>query len=67
MCHHKAPHHEWEPSPNHRPSYQDHIELMDAFDDDYKNRAKAAAVAKMRIKSDLTYADLGLIQPEGRS
>ena len=67
MCHHKAPHREWEPSPNHRPSYQDHIQLPDTFDDDYKNRARAAAVAKMRIKSDLTYADLGLIQPEGGS
>ena len=64
---HKAPHREWEPSPNHRPSYQDHIQLPDTFDDDYKNRARAAAVAKMRIKSDLTYAYLGLIQPEGGS
>ena len=39
--------------------------MPDTFDDDYQNRSKAAAAAKMRIKSDLTYADLGLIQPEG--
>ena len=32
-----------------------------------KNRAKAAAEAKMRIKDDMTYADLGLVQPEGGS
>ncbi|MGI9499794.1 MAG: sulfatase/phosphatase domain-containing protein, partial [Geminicoccaceae bacterium] len=35
------------------------------FDDDYKNRARAAAAAKMRVRSDMTYKDLGLVQPEG--
>ena len=65
MCHHKAPHREWEPHPKNRCLYQDDITIPESFNDDYKNRAKAAAEAKMRIKDDMTYADLGLVQPEG--
>ena len=65
MCHHKAPHREWEPHPKNRHLYQDDIEVPDTFDDDYKNRAKAAVEAKMRIKDDMKYSDLGLVQPEG--
>lgn len=65
MCHHKAPHREWEPHPKNRQLYSDDIKVPDTFDDDYKNRARAAAEAKMRIKDDMTYADLGLVQPEG--
>jgi arylsulfatase A-like enzyme len=65
MCHHKAPHREWEPHPKNRVLYQDDIKVPETFDDDYKNRAKAASEAKMRIKDDMKYADLGLVQPEG--
>lgn len=65
MCHHKAPHREWEPHPKNRELYQDDIAIPETFDDDYKNRARAAAEAKMRIKDDMKYADLGLVQPEG--
>lgn len=65
MCHHKAPHREWEPHPKNRGLYQEDIAMPETFDDDYKNRAKAAAEAKMRIKVDMKYADLGLVQPEG--
>jgi arylsulfatase A-like enzyme len=51
--------------------YQDDVEVPDTFDDDYKNRAHAAAKAKMRIRDDLTYQDLGLVpldlgEPTGR-
>lgn len=67
MCHHKAPHREWEPHPKNRGLYQDDIEIPPTFDDDYSNRAKAASEAKMRIKDDMKYADLGLVQPEGGS
>ncbi len=67
MCHHKAPHREWEPHPKNRHLYQEDIKLPETFDDDYKTRAKAATEAKMRIKDDMTYADLGLVQPEGGS
>lgn len=65
MCHHKAPHREWEPHPKTRDLYTDTIPVPETFDDDYRNRAKAAAEAKMRIRNDLTYGDLGLVQPEG--
>jgi len=67
MCHHKAPHREWEPHPKNRKLYTDDIKTPETIDDDYKNRAVAAEAAKMRIKDDMTYADLGLIQPEGGS
>lgn len=67
MCHHKAPHREWEPHPKYRNHFQTDIKVPNTFDDDYKNRGKAAAEAKMRIKDDMTYDDLGLIQPEGGS
>ena len=65
MCHHKAPHREWEPHPKNRGLYQDDIKVPDTFDDDYRNRARAAAEARMRIKDDMKYVDLGLVQPEG--
>jgi arylsulfatase A-like enzyme len=67
MCHHKAPHREWEPHPMNRGLYQDDIRIPETFDDDYKNRARAAAAATMRIRDDMTYRDLGLAQPEGGS
>ena len=67
MCHHKAPHREWEPHPKNRKLFQEDVKIPDSFDDDYKNRANAASQARMRIKDDLKYADLGLVQPEGGS
>ena len=68
MCHHKAPHRSFEPHPKYRSLYaNEDVKMPDTFDDDYKNRARAAAAAKMRIRSDMTYKDLGLVQPEGGS
>ena len=67
MCHHKAPHRSWEPHPKYRDAYQDDIQVPETFTDDYKNRAKAAKAAKMRVDGDITYFDLGLVQPEGGS
>ena len=43
MCHHKAPHREWEPHPKNRGLYSDDIEIPETFNDDYKNRARAAS------------------------
>lgn len=65
MCHHKAPHRGWEFHPRHKHLYNDKITIPDTFTDDYKERAKAAAVVKMRVADDLTYFDLGLAQPQG--
>ncbi|KAF6835350.1 mucin-desulfating sulfatase (n-acetylglucosamine-6-sulfatase) [Colletotrichum plurivorum] len=65
MCHHKAPHRSWECDNKHKHLYKDPVRLPDTFTDDYKNRANAAKVAKMRVAEDLTYGDLGIVQPEG--
>ncbi|KAL1967570.1 hypothetical protein VTN77DRAFT_3085 [Rasamsonia byssochlamydoides] len=65
MCHHKAPHRSWECHERHKHLYRDPVRLPDTFTDEYKNRARAAKVAKMRVADDLTYGDLGLVQPEG--
>ncbi|KAH7007410.1 alkaline-phosphatase-like protein [Ilyonectria destructans] len=65
MCHHKAPHRSWEYDSKHKDLYKDPVRLPDTFTDDYKNRANAAKVAKMRVAEDLTYNDLGIVQPEG--
>ncbi|KAK3054607.1 hypothetical protein LTR09_004336 [Extremus antarcticus] len=65
MCHHKAPHRSWECDDKHRDLYKDPIKVPDNFTDDYKHRARAAKVAKMRVAEDLTYFDLGLVQPDG--
>ena len=65
MCHHKAPHRNFSPHPRHRHLYSDPLPLPETFHDDYARRAAAAAAAKMRVREDMTYDDLGLIQPEG--
>lgn len=65
MCHHKAPHRSWECDEKHKDLYKAPIRLPDTFTDDYKNRARAATIAKMRVEEDLTYHDLGLVQPDG--
>lgn len=65
MYHQKAPHRSWEYHPRYSNLYTDRIELPDTFNDDYKNRANAASATEMRVEEDMTYFDLGLVQPEG--
>ncbi|MEE2994804.1 MAG: sulfatase [Gemmatimonadota bacterium] len=66
MVHHKAPHRNWEPDDKHADMYEDEdIPEPVTFNDDYANRAKAAAAAKMRIDRDLTDKDLKQPVPEG--
>ena len=66
MCHHKAPHRSFEPDPRHGHLYADgKLPVPETFDDDYANRAAAAGAAKMRIRRDMSYKDLGLAQPDG--
>ncbi|TMV91873.1 sulfatase [Thioclava sp. BHET1] len=66
MCHHKAPHRNWQYHPRYRHLHAPGtIPMPPTFEDDYANRAAAAAAAKMRVKSDMLYEDLGLVQPEG--
>jgi Arylsulfatase A and related enzymes len=66
MCHHKAPHRNFEPDPKYNHLWADEdIPLPETFNDDYSHRAAAAAAAKMRIRSDMNYEDLGLVTPSG--
>ena len=66
MCHHKAPHRNFEPHPRDRDMFEGRdIKVPATYNDDYVNRARAAKEARMRVRMDLKYADLGLIQPEG--
>lgn len=51
FCHHKAPHRPWEPDDRHATMYEDlDIPEPETFDDDYTDRAAAAAAAKMRME-----------------
>ncbi|EIE52995.1 sulfatase [Citreicella sp. 357] len=65
MCHHKAPHRAFVPHPRYDCLYTDDLPVPETYDDDYANRAAAAAAAKMRVRQDMTYEDLGLALPEG--
>ncbi|MFV0359010.1 sulfatase-like hydrolase/transferase [Tropicimonas sp.] len=66
MCHHKAPHRNWQYHPRYRHLWADEdVPLPPTFGDTYENRAAAAAAAKMRVKSDMLWEDLALVQPEG--
>lgn len=66
MCHHKAPHRPWEPDEKHAHMYEDiDIPEPETFNDDYSNRASAAAAAEMRIDRDLKPTDLKFPVPEG--
>ncbi|MCY3772512.1 MAG: sulfatase [Gemmatimonadetes bacterium] len=65
MVHHKAPHRPWEPDDRHARMYEDEdIPEPDTFDDDYANRAQAAAAARMRVERDLNAEDLKVPVPE---
>ena len=68
MCHHKAPHRSFSPAPRHARLYEgETIRVPESFGDDYRNRARAAKAATMRVRVDMTYEDLGLAGPEGPS
>ena len=68
LCHHKAPHRPWIPSSTHASLYEDvDIPLPETFNDDYANRSRAAAEARMRIECDFNYLDLKLEPPAGAS
>jgi arylsulfatase A-like enzyme len=66
LYHHKAPHREWTPDAKHAQLYEDQeIPLPETFDDDYKNRASAAAQQEMTIERHLTATDLKQPIPPG--
>jgi arylsulfatase A-like enzyme len=65
MCHHKAPHRPFQPSPKHSNLYRDHIPEPDDLYDHYENRSQAAKNAKMRVGEDMTKTDTKVAPPEG--
>ena len=66
LCHHKAPHRPWEPDEKHARMYEDtDIPEPPTFNDDYSNRAAAAAAAEMRIERDMNAEDLKGAPPAG--
>lgn len=68
MCHHKSPHRPWEPDKKHARMYEDlEIPEPETFNDDYSNRARAAAAARMRVDRDLDPGDLKQPVPPGLS
>src|SRR5690606_11217185 len=68
MCHHKAPHRPWEPSPKYADLYSDHdIPEPETFFDDYATRAQAAKEAKMRMEDLVPKVDLKAEVPQGLS
>ncbi len=68
MVHHKAPHRPWEPDEKHAHLYDDvTIPEPETFNDDYRHRATAASVARMRIDRDLKPQDLKQPVPSGLS
>ncbi len=66
LYHHKAPHREWTPDEKHAKLYEDQdIPLPETFDDDYSNRASAAAKQEMTVEKHLTPTDLKQPIPAG--
>lgn len=64
LCHHKAPHREWEPALNHLTDY-DGVKFPEppTLFDDYSGRGKAEHVQDMMIKSTMNDKDLKLTPP----
>ncbi len=57
MCHHKAPHRNWQPSPKYKNAFDKvNFPHPETYNDDYESRGPAASKAAMRI-DDLTQND----------
>jgi arylsulfatase A-like enzyme len=68
FCHHKAPHRWWVPDEKHASMYDDvDIPEPETFWDTYRNRARPASVAEMRVDRDLKPRDLKQPVPSGLS
>jgi arylsulfatase A-like enzyme len=68
MCHHKAPHRNWQPDEKHRRQWENvTVPEPATFHDDYASRSDAAREATMRIDRDLTPNDLKQAPPSGLS
>src|SRR3546814_10397983 len=66
MCHQNGPRRPFAPAPRLARLFEyETIPVPESFYDDYKNRARAAGSARMRVRADMNYEDLGLSSPEG--
>jgi arylsulfatase A-like enzyme len=66
MCHHKAPHREWEPGPKYKHLYEDvDIPEPPTLRDDHAGRADAAREATMTVARHLNNRDLKIAPPPG--
>ncbi|MDR1270234.1 MAG: sulfatase [Planctomycetaceae bacterium] len=66
MTQHRAPHREWEPLPKYYEKYKDReFPYPETFDDDYRNRSRAALEQDMTIAETLNDKDLKLAPPDG--
>jgi arylsulfatase A-like enzyme len=64
MCHHKAPHREWEPNLKYLGHDKDrNYAPPDTLFDDYKGRGKAEHEQDMTIRKTMTARDLKLVAP----
>ena len=66
MCHHKAPHRNWQPDAKHAHMYDD-VDIPEpaTLRDDYATRTDAARETTMTIARHLTRSDLKLTPPPG--
>jgi arylsulfatase A-like enzyme len=68
MCHHKAPHREWTPSPKHQAMFAGRtIPEPPTLRDDYATRTDALKEQQQSVFRDLTRRDLKLQPPPGLS
>jgi arylsulfatase A-like enzyme len=67
MCHHKAPHRNWQPGPKYLNKYDGQtIPEPDTLFDDYSGRGSAARQQKMTIAKDMNEHDLKLVRQRAR-
>jgi Arylsulfatase A and related enzymes len=66
MCHHKAPHRPWVPSPKYKDLFKDEtIPEPDNLFDHYEGRARSVAATTMKVGEDMNQTDLKVPKPEG--
>jgi arylsulfatase A-like enzyme len=68
MCHHKAPHRNWQPDAKHATMYAEDVPLPETLADDWATRSDAARQQEMTVLNHLTKDDLkGAEPPAGLS
>jgi arylsulfatase A-like enzyme len=65
LCHHKAPHRNWQPDEKHAHMYMDEIPEPETFNDDYSHRASPASNTQMTLAKHFYKGDYKLDPPEG--